>query len=605
MKKLFKILGMALGAVVLLLVAAVFILPKIIDPNDYKTEIASLIEKNTGYRVDFQGPISLEVLPSLKLNLQDVLVLPASSTFGETPLARVKEVDLHMALFPLLSKRIEVESVLVNGAELNMLTNRQGANSWDMPKATAPAGQNEPSPPSGESKSASGSELSAQVGELRLSECRVAVKNDLNGHNFGLVLNSLELKNVGLGQSMDLLLDLVYDDKAANQSLGVKLNGQAKLDPAEHAATLDIPSLAISLRGPTQKTADTVSGKFTAKARFAGAEGVPAGLNCLADVNMELGDINLDNFLARPAAGARAASSGQAAQSSKSGAAPSGGALLKGTPLEACLINTQLAIKSLTIQKIPLQNIKGSLSLNKGVADLKSFTLTSLDAQISASGKANLLQMKPPVNVTASVKGLNLQKVAQTLADTSKITGKISLETALSFKGLDGDSIKRSLNGNGRLSSDQGSPIKLQDFQLIPAEAPAELLKYRQSDYVFDNLSGSFTATNGLVRNNDLALSSSKLGVKGAGTVNLPGNSIDYKATILLDNKLTLPVKASGPLDNMSYGLDAEALGKQVASGVLQELEKSGKLSTGDPKKDEALQNLGKGLQQIMGGGKK
>lgn len=604
MKKLLKILGIALGAVVLLLALAVLILPKIVDPNDYKPQIASLIERNTGYRVDFQGPISLEVLPSLKLNLQDVLVLPASGAFGETPLARVKEVDLHMALAPLLSKRIEVESVLVNGAEINMLTNRQGVNSWDMPKEAAVVDPEQK--PSGESKGASGTEFSAQVGELRLGDCRMAVKNDLNGHNFGLALNALELKNVGLGQSMGLLLDLVYDDPAGGRSLGVKLNGQARLDPAERAATLDIPSLALSLRGPAQKSADTVNGKFTAKARFAGAEGLPAGLACLADVNLELGDINLDNFLAEPAAGQAGGASGSSAQAAKTGAAAqASAALLKGTPLENCQINTHLAVKSLTIRKIPLQNIQGVLSLNKGAADLKSFTMTSLDARISASGKANLLQARPPVNVTASVKGLNLQKAAQTLADTNKISGKVSLETALSFRGLDGDSIKRSLSGNGRLSSDQGSPIKLQDFQLIPAEAPAELLKYRQSDYVFDKLSGSFTASNGLIRNSDLALTSSKLNVKGAGTVSLPGNSIDYKATLQLDNRLTLPVRASGPLDNMSYGLDGEALGKAVAGGVLEELEKSGKLSTGDPKTDEALQNLGKGLQQIIGGGKK
>ena len=120
MGRLFKILLSLIVFVVLLVVAAVTIVPLVVDPNDYKAEIAAQVQKATGRDLQIGGDIGLSVFPWLGLELNE-LQLSNAPTFGEEPFAAVQHAQVRAKLFPLLSKQFEVDKVRIIGLTLNQI----------------------------------------------------------------------------------------------------------------------------------------------------------------------------------------------------------------------------------------------------------------------------------------------------------------------------------------------------------------------------------------------------------------------------------------------------------------------------------------------------
>ena len=55
---------LGLLGVVIALVAAALVVPSFLDWNQYKAEIATLVESATGRKIDIRGDVSLAVLPA-------------------------------------------------------------------------------------------------------------------------------------------------------------------------------------------------------------------------------------------------------------------------------------------------------------------------------------------------------------------------------------------------------------------------------------------------------------------------------------------------------------------------------------------------------------
>ncbi|HHJ16699.1 MAG TPA: AsmA family protein [Gammaproteobacteria bacterium] len=130
MSKLLRIAGFALTGVVLLLVAAAIILPLVVDPNDYKDEIAAAVQEKTGRTLTIQGDIGLSVFPWLGLQVGPVTLSNAKG-FSDRPFANMDAVEVRIKLLPLLSKQVEMDTVVLRGLQLSLETDPQGKTNWD------------------------------------------------------------------------------------------------------------------------------------------------------------------------------------------------------------------------------------------------------------------------------------------------------------------------------------------------------------------------------------------------------------------------------------------------------------------------------------------
>ncbi|MBF0285748.1 MAG: AsmA family protein [Magnetococcales bacterium] len=141
-------------SVVMLLVAALAAIPLLVDPNQYKQEIAALVKEKTGRELLVNGPIGLSLFPWVGVTLSEVTLGDAPG-FGADPMAKVSRLEVRAKLAPLLSKRLEADKIAIDGLTLKLAKDAKGRTNWDdltgAPAAqptreAAPASAKAPSP---------------------------------------------------------------------------------------------------------------------------------------------------------------------------------------------------------------------------------------------------------------------------------------------------------------------------------------------------------------------------------------------------------------------------------------------------------------------------
>ncbi|MES9975994.1 MAG: AsmA family protein, partial [Candidatus Thiodiazotropha sp.] len=131
MGKTLKVLGWLIGMVLLLIIAAVILIPMFVDPNDHKDRIVAEVKKATGRDLTIGGDIGLSVFPRLALELNG-LTLSNAKGFKEGDFAAVKHAEVGVNLLPLLiDQLLEVDTVRVEGLKLNLARSKSGVTNWD------------------------------------------------------------------------------------------------------------------------------------------------------------------------------------------------------------------------------------------------------------------------------------------------------------------------------------------------------------------------------------------------------------------------------------------------------------------------------------------
>ena len=129
----------ALLAVLFVLVAAVLLLPSLIDWNAYKDELARQVEQATGRDVTVDGPVSLALLPSPAFSAQQV-TLANRAGGADRPMARIAELRVRIALVPLLQAQVEVEQLVLVEPRIQLARDGQGRANWRFPGGGGSAG---------------------------------------------------------------------------------------------------------------------------------------------------------------------------------------------------------------------------------------------------------------------------------------------------------------------------------------------------------------------------------------------------------------------------------------------------------------------------------
>jgi len=126
MKGLLKLI-VGLGALVLVLIlAGGAILGAFFDPNEYKPEIEQAALDKGGVELKINGDIGWSVFPWLGLEVNKINVkFP-----GKSELASLNQAQLSVRIPALLSGNVEMQSIVVDGLQLNLVKEKSGANNW-------------------------------------------------------------------------------------------------------------------------------------------------------------------------------------------------------------------------------------------------------------------------------------------------------------------------------------------------------------------------------------------------------------------------------------------------------------------------------------------
>jgi len=132
-----------IGIIIAVIIGILLIAPVFININQYRPQIQSELQQKLGRQVTF-GDLHLRLLtPRLRVDNLTISDDPHFST--GRPFAQAQELDVSIALLPLIGKKIEVNSLTLQHPDIELVRNAQGV--WNFSTIGQPGGATQPRVP--------------------------------------------------------------------------------------------------------------------------------------------------------------------------------------------------------------------------------------------------------------------------------------------------------------------------------------------------------------------------------------------------------------------------------------------------------------------------
>lgn len=612
------------GILVLLLVAAVIAIPFIVPVDTMKAELVTKVKEATGRDLRINGPVSFSVLPSIALEAQDV-------SFSNPPgasspdMAKFAKLDVDLKLIPLLSRRVEIAKLTLVDPVISLEIDKQGRPNWQFgaasPTAPAPAAPAASAPPASSSASLSGLELDdvgLDNGTLSYVDQRTDEKFELDKVAMRLSLPALdspfkaEGSAVYRGETMSLTVTVADPGslmrekgsaatvKLASKPIAFDFDGEAagttplKLDGT---VSLKVPSV----RGLAQWAGVAFNAQGSGFGPLAISGKVSYGGNKIgfSDAKLSLDQINAQGELAVDTGGARPSLKGKldvdkldvnpylAPQSAAKSSDTGGGGGWSDAPLElgalkAADVDFNLSANALLYRKLQI----GKSALTLHLKDGRFETDLAQLALYQGSGKGKVVVdgsgSTPAIEVQAALSQVQLEPLLKDYMAMDRLSGVGAINFNVTGHGKSERDIIGTLGGNGNLNVANGK-IKGMNLVAMVKNVGSAFQGGSQStqETDFTSLTGTFTIANGVAHNNDLQLKSADVPMTGAGTIDLPRRTVDYKVTPRVAG-VAVAVDIKGPWDNISYQPDLAGMGTELLKGGAKGVEDTIKKNPGD-----------------------
>ncbi len=480
--------------------------------------------------------------------------------------------------------------------------------------------------------------------EFKLAEGFVsyALRNiDLNA-KFNDPTTSIDSVNVGLDTfEFDKVNQLTYAvvGKAAGLDLDLKGGGELTVDKAISQVTLNKLTLDSTFKGDTLPQSpmkvdmlSDLSFDLTKNHLSFVLEKLQANsiaLDGKADVtlsdipkvrfSLHSPNIDLDEFLGlgNSTETASTASSGSAGGStSKSGSsAPAKEVEPDLSALKTLDVKGDITIDKFKANNAKMQNVKTAFSVNRGVAELTSFTSNLYQGSISATAKLDA--RKTPATYTAKkrIKGVKVQPLMVDVAGNDMLEGTGNIDVNVKGKSLTPTGIKKNLVGTIVINFEDGAVNGINVAQLIrenyakiKGEKVESTNEAKKTD--FSAMKATLKVDKGWVSTNDLSAQSPLLRVTGQGKANFITETVDFLVRTSIVGTLegqggkgiddlkdvTIPIKVTGQWADPKFALVFDDVLKQKAQ---KEIDRGVNKLTDkikDEKTKEAVDGLLKGF---------
>jgi AsmA protein len=287
MGKLFKILGWLMGVLLLLVIAAVIIIPLVFDPNDFKEEIVTQVQEQTGRTLQIEGDLKLSVLPWLGLETGAVSLGNAEG-FGDEPFAAADAIAVRVKLMPLLSKELEVDTIGIEGLVLNLAKARDGRTNWDDLAAEQESQPQE----STETESGDGGLKRLAINGVDISDGRITWDDRQSGQRYEIDRIKLKTGSIVPGKPVALEMGLTLESSDPQLNAALEMDGTIEVDEA--ADTLRISPLKLTVDA---KGAALPQGSLRAQLQTALALKLDGSALQLDGLKLDSGDLHLSGNL--------------------------------------------------------------------------------------------------------------------------------------------------------------------------------------------------------------------------------------------------------------------------------------------------------------------
>ena len=226
--------------ILVLLVAALFVLPPMLGDSMIKPRIVAEIEKATGRKASI-GSLDLALLPSVELQIND-LVLDNAPGMSQPEMVKLSRLDLALQTLPLISKAVKLDRFVISDLAVALEKNAEGQANWVM------AGEGAGSQAADSGGTASGGGL--PISDLSLGDVRIE----------GLQLSFTDQTTGQVVEARDGEITASLPALASSLGIDGKVNVNEK--PVTLAATIDTPDAL--LKGDPAKVVAALTSEMVA-----------------------------------------------------------------------------------------------------------------------------------------------------------------------------------------------------------------------------------------------------------------------------------------------------------------------------------------------------
>lgn len=212
---------------VLLVAAAVVILPMVVDPNDYKPQMVSAVEQKLGREFAIEQDLKLSVFPWLGIETGGVRLGNAAG-FKAGSFAEIDELGVKVKLMPLLSQQVEVDKLILKGLRLNLEKDANGRTNWD---DLAGGGSEQPTDRQPDAAD-SGPGFALSVNGVQIEEARVSWDDRQAGQRYLVDGVRLVTGAIAPGKTVPVEAGMLFTSETPAMTLDASLKATVGSDTA-------------------------------------------------------------------------------------------------------------------------------------------------------------------------------------------------------------------------------------------------------------------------------------------------------------------------------------------------------------------------------------
>lgn len=600
------------GGAVVIVLALVLYITFMFDVNALKPEIVDAVKQQTGRDLVISQDLRWTFFPFLGVDLGEIQV---SNPAGFEPAAmiEVKQALASVALMPLFSKRVQIEKLALEGLVLNLVTQKNGASSFD----GLVSDSKDVSLPQDDNKAtdtlALGHLSALSIDGISITASSINIIDRVKGTEHSIGINHVSLGAFSLGKATDFSFDV-----ALVSQMNVSSKGKGKVLVSSDGNSLSINSLTLNTLVSGQDLSESIEALVVADVDLdLKKKSLQVALKKLTamDINatghlavnygktipkiaLSLGfeDINLDPFLSQVEPEAKADTTAEVAATEPDLSA------LKGLDL-----TLDVKVKSIQAAKLKTDNWQLQLAIKNGIVAVTQLSADLYQGKMMFKGQLDGNKAVARYQFEQQLSAVQIRPLLMDAAEVDVLAGTANFSMTGKGKGLLPETLKQQLLAQGDFSVNDGAlygvniPQMLRSAQAkLNGDFAATDTEERKTD--FSSLTGSFSTQSGVVTNPDLALAAPLLRLEGTGTVDMLSQNLDYKLMTRVVGSLSgqeaqteqlqglnIPLKVTGTVQEPKFGLDTSEL---LDEKLKQETEKV-KEKVKDKLKDSLLKRLG------------
>ncbi|MCG9597106.1 AsmA family protein [Vibrio sp. Isolate25] len=262
-----------------------------------------------------------------------------------------------------------------------------------------------------------------------------------------------------------------------------------------------------------------------------------------------------------------------------------------------------------------MQKVKASFNINRGIAELTSFTSDLYQGSISATAKLDA--RKSPASYTAKkqIKGVKVQPLLKDVVNNDKLEGTGNIDVDVKGSSLTPTGIQKNLIGtiginftDGAVNGINVAQLIRENYAKIKGQKVESTNEPQKTD--FSAMKATLKLNKGNVSTKDLTMQSPLLRIRGNGSANYLNQTVDFTVSTSIVGSLegqggkdidelrdvTIPINISGSWQQPKFKLVFDDVLKQKAQKEIDRGLKKLDEKLGDKIKDEKTKEAVNGL---------